>query len=266
MKKKSPVKYTCNHCNTKVSLPEWRYKRLKNKTLCGKCSTRLGLKLYNERLQNNPDLHEKKRKKVSNGLKRWHSTRTFEEKSKVGRYARSKVNMSGKELRKRQQEFINNAPEEYYEAYCEKRKQIALNFHAGLSDKEKKSHYEKVFSKRSISKASNDFLNEISEKLSLQLEPEFYVKGFFCDALIKNTNLIIEFFGDMYHCNPENFDDPKQYCSWINRTVEEQWKRDEKRTAALLRNGYRVIIVWEKDWNTEPKRIIERIKNEMYKN
>lgn len=266
MKKKQPVEYSCNFCKKKVSLPEWRYKKIKNKNLCGKCSVKRAREEYRKRLQNDKNYAQKHKEKVANGLKKWHAKRSFEEKSNIGKYARSKVKMSGKELREKQQKFIDTSSKEYYEKYCEKRRQIALNFHSSLSDKEKEEHYKKVFKDKGISKAAGEFLDVVKDTLKLQLIPEFYVKGFFCDALIENTNILIEFFGDVYHCNPKKFTDPEQYCSWIGRTVKEQWKRDEIRTAALLRNGYSVIIVWEDDWKNKPENVIKRIKNEMYKN
>lgn len=36
--------------------------------------------------------------------------------------------------------------------------------------------------------------------------------------------------------------------------------------AALYRLGYKVIIIWELDWNKQPDNCIKRIRDEMCKN
>jgi len=90
---------------------------------------------------------------------------------------------------------------------------------------------------------------------------EEIISGFIVDGLLKSEKVILEFYGDMFHCNPTKFHDPSEYCSWISRTVGQQWKRDKRRTAALLKRGYKVLIVWESDWNNQKEKTIERVKN-----
>lgn len=262
--KRKIVNYRCESCDKEVSLPTWRFKNLKNKNLCGKCSMKKARDEYKKKIQEDPALQEKLRKRGSETFHKWHRSRSDEEKSKMGKYARSCVKTSGKELREKQQQFIENSSKEYYEAYCEKRRQIALDFHNSMTNDDKAEHYKKIFTNKSVSKASNVFLNIVEKELNITLEKEVYTNGFVCDA--KNKNTIIEFYGDMYHCNPIKFSNPEQYCSWISRTVKEQWKRDERRIAALKKYGYNIIIVWEHEWNKNSQKVLKRIKDEMYKN
>jgi G:T-mismatch repair DNA endonuclease (very short patch repair protein) len=74
--------------------------------------------------------------------------------------------------------------------------------------------------------------------------------------------VIVEYYGDVYHCNPRRFKDESEYCPIIRRTVGEQWKRDRKRLACFTkRHGYDVVIVWESDWNKNPEKELDRIRD-----
>ena len=97
------------------------------------------------------------------------------------------------------------------------------------------------------------------ESEGVSLEREQGISGFIVDGL--QNKLIVEFYGDIYHCNPRHFRDPDEFCSWIGRTVTQQWARDRKRLGVFYKLGYRVVIVWEADWKTHPENEIRRVKN-----
>ena len=186
--------------------------------------------------------------------------------SERGKKARASVSIENiKKGRIRQQQTIMNDPEKYAN-YCKKRKEIALNFHKNLENDEiaKKEHYQKVFG-RKTSKAENDFFIFLEDHNILCKRQEM-ISGFFVDGYIPDKKLVIEFYGDNYHCNPKKFTDPKKYCSWIDRTVEEQWLRDRKRLAVLYKNGCKVLIIWQTDWNRNRDEQLRRIKNAMLEN
>lgn len=182
-----------------------------------------------------------------------------EKKSEIGRKRRAKVQMSGKEMRALQQETINSDPVRYA-AYCERRRQIALDFHAGMSDEDKAAYYDKVLKKAGLSKAEDLFFDHLAI-IGLNFERSQAISGFVVDGLRKDAKVIVEFYGDTFHCNPKKFRDPDQYCSWIKRTVGEQWKRDQRRLACFYRLGYTVVIVWQSDWDLNKDTAIERIQN-----
>ena len=92
------------------------------------------------------------------------------------------------------------------------------------------------------------------------------ISGFFVDGCLQNKKLIVEFYGDTYHCNPKNFSDPDKFCSWLKRTVGEQWTRDRKRLAVLYKAGHTVLIVWQSEWDQNRNEQLERIKNAVFKN
>jgi very-short-patch-repair endonuclease len=184
---------------------------------------------------------------------------SVEKKSEIGRKRRSHVKMSGRDMRRLQQETINSDPV-LYERYCEKRRKIAKDFHASMSNEEKAEYYSKVLSKRGISKAEDRFFDILSSN-GLVFDRSQNINGFVVDGLDVEKKLIIEFYGDTFHCNPRKFNDPEQYCPWIRRTVGEQWNRDRKRLAVFYALGYKVLIVWQENWDRNQQVEMERIAN-----
>lgn len=182
-----------------------------------------------------------------------------EKLSEIGRIRRSKVKISGKEMRARQQESIRSDPEKY-KKYCEKRRQMALDFHANMTVEEKNIFYSKVLKNVGISQAENDFFNVLNN-FGIFFERSQAINGFIVDGINNDVKVIVEFYGDTFHCNPKKYTDPEQYCSWIKRTVKEQWKRDQRRLACFYKLDYTVVIVWQSDWNKNPHKEIERIQH-----
>ena len=69
-----------------------------------------------------------------------------------------------------------------------------------------------------------------------------------CDVYIPSLNLIIEYFGDYWHCNPAKFS--KDYFNpTTQRYAHDQWERDNRKKQVAEAEGYAVIIVWESDFN-----------------
>ena len=182
-----------------------------------------------------------------------------EKKSEIGKKRRARVKMSGKEMRAKQQETINSDPVRYA-AYCEKRRQISQAFHDGMTDDDKAVYYAKVLKNIGVSKAEDEFFEHLA-RLGIDFERSQFISGFIVDGLRKDAKVIVEFYGDTFHCNPKKFTDPDQYCSWIKRTVGEQWKRDQRRLACFYRLGYTVVIVWQTDWDRDKETAIERIQH-----
>ena len=111
------------------------------------------------------------------------------------------------------------------------------------------------------SKLSDDVKKElIKHNLYDNFVSEECFCGFFPDEINHKIKLIIEVYGDQYHCNPKKFLNSKEYVTLIERTVEEQWLRDKRRLACFYQQGYQVIIIWESDWHNNPIKQIERIK------
>jgi len=206
------------------------------------------------------------RKNSSRTLSALRAKQSKEEKSYYGKLARSKVKNSSEAVKKQWQTIKSNT--DSYGEVCKKRSARMKKVWENYPDK-KRNH---IISK--LAGSRNKARSEISDKLKNEMifhnlydgfisEEVFH--GFVPDEINHELKMIIEVFGDIYHCNPKKFKDPSRYVTAIKRTVAEQRKRDEIKIAAYLRNGYSVLIIWEDDIRKRLGEVIERIKHEIDK-
>lgn len=78
-----------------------------------------------------------------------------------------------------------------------------------------------------------------------------------CDIFIPSLNLIIEYFGDYWHCNPNKYDYnyfnvKKKKFAW------ELWDYDEKKLDLIMKLGYNLEVIWESELKDDNK-LIEKI-------
>lgn len=80
------------------------------------------------------------------------------------------------------------------------------------------------------------------------------------DFINERLGVIVEFFGDYWHCNPKTYD--KNYIHETNgKRAEEIWKADKKRVKRMKElTGHEVIVVWESDWNNRKELEKKRLK------
>lgn len=64
------------------------------------------------------------------------------------------------------------------------------------------------------------------------------------DIFIPSKKLIIECFGDYWHCNPNKYNQ-NYYNKSVHLTAREIWEKDQKRINLFKENGYDVEIIWE---------------------
>ena len=81
------------------------------------------------------------------------------------------------------------------------------------------------------------------------------------DILIKDTNRIIEIYGDYWHGNPVIYkpSDLILKGSSGEMVVSNKWLYDSRKISHAERNGYKVMIVWEFDINNDYENTKERI-------
>ncbi len=102
-------------------------------------------------------------------------------------------------------------------------------------------------SKGPVSKISQKWLDFLS---ILTLKREYPVKdlNFRVDGFDPETNTVYEFLGDYWHGNPEVFEAGK-----INPTNKKSfgklYQETMERIDLLKENGYKVIYIWESDFN-----------------
>lgn len=111
----------------------------------------------------------------------------------------------------------------------------------------KQEHYLKVFNNSKIgftSKGHNElhsFLKEFGFEQHIQLS-EMEVDE--CNLELK---IVVEFNGDMYHCNPRKWKST-DYNKIIKMTASDKWEKDRNRIYKLKNLGYITFVVWEEDW------------------
>ena len=111
----------------------------------------------------------------------------------------------------------------------------------------------------------NDALKRMMEEDGLYdgFASEQVFHGYVPDEINHSLKIIVEYFGDAYHCNPRIYTDENQFMNLIQRTAGEQWQRDRKRLGVFHRHGYSVVIVWARDFRNSSKRELERIRDEI---
>ncbi len=83
------------------------------------------------------------------------------------------------------------------------------------------------------------------------------------DILLTDCKLIIECFGDYWHCS-DKYDD-NFYHEVIKKTAKEIRDCDERRINFFKENGYDTIVIWESGWKNDKFKQMEKIQYEINK-
>jgi len=108
-----------------------------------------------------------------------------------------------------------------------------------------------------------EYLESNKEENNIESNKIIYLenKKLFPDITI-NDKIIIECFGDYWHCNP-NFYKYDYYHSKIRKTAKEIWETDNLRVETFKKYGYTVLILWEHDIMNKIT-TLESIKDKIY--
>ena len=82
----------------------------------------------------------------------------------------------------------------------------------------------------------------------------FRVDTKICDIYIPSLNLIIEYFGDYWHCNPKKYNE-NYYNKKKSQTAKEIWDYDRRKLELIANYGYNLEVVWESDLKNNNKLI-----------
>ena len=113
------------------------------------------------------------------------------------------------------------------------------------------------------SKPNKEILDFLQKELKeFGFKAEQYISGFYADVFSKKHSIIVEFNGGYWHCDPRDYD-KKYFNKKKNMYANEIWEKDEKRLNFLKGLGYKVYIIWEKDFNENKKLVLERLRKEI---
>jgi hypothetical protein len=91
----------------------------------------------------------------------------------------------------------------------------------------------------------------------LPIKEKIIADGF--DPLI---NTVYEFYGDYWHGNPRDKRGPNHLNKKKGQTFKELYEKTILREKILLSYGYKLITIWEMDWDIEQKEIKRKLKEQ----
>jgi len=108
------------------------------------------------------------------------------------------------------------------------------------------------------SKAEDEII-EILNDLNVKCEPNYIIESKIFDVYIPQYNLLIEYNGDYWHCNPNKYN-----SDYINKkknmTAKEIWEHDKNKLYLAKKNNYTCEVIWESDYKKNKNIILEIIK------
>ena len=94
--------------------------------------------------------------------------------------------------------------------------------------------------------------------LNIEVISSFRVYSKVCDIYIPSLNLIIEYNGDYWHCNPNKYDGD-YFNQKKNKYAKDIWEYDSNKLELIRNYGYNLEVVWETDLKTNNDIILEII-------
>lgn len=117
-----------------------------------------------------------------------------------------------------------------------------------------------------ISGAEKIFIDAIHEKYTFKEDvydyttSQFMIRhsngAYYYDLCYKNK--IVEFNGDYWHCNPQIYEE-NYFHLLKNSSAKEIWEYDERKIKFANDKGYEVLVIWENEFNKNPKTTIEKV-------
>lgn len=108
------------------------------------------------------------------------------------------------------------------------------------------------------SKKEKEIIKEI-KKLGYKVDHSLRVDSKIYDIYIPKLNLVIEYNGDYWHCNPKKYKED-YYHQVKGKTAKELWEYDKIKIDLVKGNGYNLEIVWESDLKEDHTLIYKLIK------
>jgi very-short-patch-repair endonuclease len=89
-------------------------------------------------------------------------------------------------------------------------------------------------------------------------------RSYFYDYALPSAKLIVEYNGDLYHANPQKYNENDIPLFRGNTlTAKELWERDLRKREVAKSHGFDVIYVWESDVLVNQEQELERIISEI---
>lgn len=90
---------------------------------------------------------------------------------------------------------------------------------------------------------------DIIKTLKYEVKKSYRIDRYICDIFIEKLNLIIEFNGDYWHCNPKKYDENYLHPH-KKKTAGKIWEEDLIRVDNLRNMGYTLVVIWESEFDS----------------
>jgi len=114
------------------------------------------------------------------------------------------------------------------------------------------------------SKSENDFFTFIKKIYPNSISQKYITSKPF-DVFIPDLNLLIEYNGDYWHCNPAKYN-ADYYHQKKLKFAHEIWEYDKNKIYIAESLNYFCITIWESDFKNNPAIVFEKIENFNEKN
>lgn len=93
-------------------------------------------------------------------------------------------------------------------------------------------------------------IGKILVDIGIRYETQYPINRLTYDYLIPEIKLLIEVNGDFWHANPKIYKASDILPFPKNQVVAETlWKKDKKKSKIALKNGFKLLTLWEMDIN-----------------
>ena len=107
------------------------------------------------------------------------------------------------------------------------------------------------------SKVEKGIIKELKAK-GYAVTHSFKVERKIYDIYIPDLNMLIEFNGDYWHCNPKKYK-ADYFNVKLNMTAKQIWARDAAKEKLAVKHGYEFLTIWESDYRRNKSIIIKKI-------
>jgi very-short-patch-repair endonuclease len=138
------------------------------------------------------------------------------------------------------------------------------NWQKGLLDKDKMSELMKLnirlgkLKTQNKSKKEGEIKNFLNS-MGYEVIQYFRVDTKICDFYLPKINLIIEYFGDYWHCNPIKYDE-NYFNHKKGLKAKELWDQDNNRLELIKNFGYNLEVIWETELKYNNNKLLKIIK------
>jgi predicted transcriptional regulator len=111
-----------------------------------------------------------------------------------------------------------------------------------------------------------DFFNQLAKINSLpRFERNVQIPGtrYNADGLDTANHVIVEFFGTLWHADPIKYPDDDQWLNRLSCTAGDIRKKDKIKLERLTGMGYKVVVIWQREWKNVATRqaCLDRVRD-----